>query len=190
MFIVISIYAQNMIQVLSKMIRNIIIFILLFPPIHSFKSVANDDTEYIRLLKLEHKALKNSAGYVNLYDLTGRKDCNKTRIKYLGIIHTNKGKSYKILTSFFVFRTAASCHGTSRIKIFDLQNRFIGEYNVGMPEALPDFLKDNKLVFSKTLDNCNPRRRLSINFRNGLPKILRIPCSKTEGDIAGFSNGN
>lgn len=172
------------------MILNTTIVSISFLLLSSFTSSNNDDEEYNKLLRLERKALQNSIGNIYVYNLTGRKDCNKTRIKYLGVVHTNKGNSYKILTSFFVFSTASTCRGTSRIKIFDMRNRFIGEYNVGMPDALPNLLRGNKLVFSKTFDDCNPRRRLSINFSNGLPKTLVMPCSKIEGGIAGFSSGN
>jgi len=156
----------------------------------SFTSTANngDDDEYFKLLRLEQRALRNGVGKAYIYDLTGRKECNKTRIKYLGIVRTKQGKQYKILSSFFVFSTASSCRGTSRIKLFDMQNKFIGEYNMGMPDALPDALRNNKLVFSKSQDNCIPRKKLSINFGNGIPKTLTIPCSKSDGEIGYFSS--
>jgi hypothetical protein len=55
-------------------------------------------------------------------------------------VHTKQGKRYKILTLFFVFSASSTCHGTSSIKVFDMKNRYIGEYYVGMPEGLPDIL--------------------------------------------------
>ncbi len=172
----------------SYTIQLITLFILVSTTASAFSNFTGDE-EYIKLIKLERKALLNGICKTYISDLIGRKGCNKTKIKYLGIVHTRKGKHYKILTSFFVFSTASSCRGTSRIKIFDMQNKFIGEYNVGMPEVLPDILRDNKLVFSKLFDKCNPKKRLSINLRNGLPKILSAPCDKIDGGISGFSSG-
>jgi hypothetical protein len=156
----------------------------------SFRTIDKAASEYSELQKLEHRALKNAAGKIYVSDLTGREDCNKTRIKYLGIIHTNKGKSYKVLTSFFVFSASSTCHGTSSIKIFDMKNRYVGEYYVGMPDGLPDILRKNKLVYSKSSEDCNLRKTRTINLRNGLLKHFFIPCSKNGGDEYSFSSKN
>lgn len=166
----------------------LIILLILVSTTHTAFANFNDDEEYIKLIKLERKALSNGIGKTYISDLTGRKDCNKTRVKYLGIVQTKRGKQYKILSSFFVFSAAATCHGTSRIKIFDLQNRYIGEYNMGMPEALPNVVNNNRLVFPQSKDSCTPRKKLSINFSNGIPKALIIPCSKSGGEIGYFSS--
>ena len=145
-------------------------------------------SEYFRLQNLEYKALRNRAGKAYVVDLTHKEGCNKTRVQYLGVAHTKKGKSYKILTSFFVFSASATCHGTSRIKIFDMKNRYVGEYNVGMPEALPDALKDNKLLYLENSDDCNLRTTRSISLHDGLPKRFFIACSKNGGDEYVFSS--
>lgn len=154
--------------------------------------IINDkvSSEYTELQKLEYRALRHTAGNSYVYNLTGRKDCNKTRVNYLGTVKTRKGKRYKILTSFFVYSASATCHGTSSIKIFDMKNRYIGEYNVGMPDGLPDILKDNKLLYIKNSIDCNLRRTGSINLRNGLPENIFIPCSKNGGDLYYFSSLN
>jgi hypothetical protein len=165
---------------------SIVYFILL----SSFKTIDKGASEYSELQKLEHRALKSAVGKIYVYDLTGRADCNKTRIKYLGIIHTRKGKSYKILTSFFVFSASSTCHGTSSIKIFDMKNRYVGEYYVSTPDGLPDILGKNKLLYSKNSEDCNLRKTRSINLRNGLPKLFFIRCSKYGGDEYSFSSGN
>jgi hypothetical protein len=171
------------------MIRYLITLLILFVLVSSFTGT-DDCNEYAELRRLEHKALRSTIGKVYEYDLTGRKGCNKTRIKYLGTVHTKQGKSYKILTSFFVYRAAITCHGTSSIKIFDRHNRYVGEYNVGMPESLPDALRDNKLLYLKNSENCNLRKIRSINLSNGLPKRFFIPCSNNEGDEYSFSSEN
>ncbi len=173
-----------------KLIRNTMTLIIFFLLISSFTSIDKGYTEYAKLLELEHRALQNTIGKVYVYDLTGRKDCNKTRIKYLGVVHTNRGKRYKILTSFFVFSASSTCHETSKIKIFNMENQYIGEYYVGMPESLPDILRNNKLLYSKNSADCNLRKTRYINLRNGLPKMFFIPCSKNGGDKYSFSSGN
>ncbi len=169
----------------SYTIKLITIFILISTSTIAFSNFT-DDEEYIKLIKLEQKALLNGIGKTYIYDLTGRKDCNKTRIKYLGIARTKRGKQYKILTSFFVFSTASSCRGTSKVKIFDMQNRYIGEYYMGMPDALPVAFSNNRLIFLKANDSCTPRKKIIINFSNGIPKALTFPSSRPGGEISYF----
>ncbi len=156
----------------------------------SFTPAANETSEYDRLQKLEYEALLDTVGKISVVDLTHREWCNKTTVKYLGVVHTKGGKSYKILTSFFVFSASATCHGTSRIKIFDMKNRYVGEYNVGMPEGLPDILKNNKLLYLENMDDCDLRKTRSIDLSNGLPKQFFVACSKNGGDIYTFSSGD
>lgn len=172
------------------MIRHFTIVVLVFLLTNSFVSKDSETSEYSRLQKLEYQALRNKAGQVYLRDLTHKEGCNKTKVQYLGVAHTKSGKSYKILTSFFVFRASSTCHGTSRIKIFDMKNRYVGEYNVGMPEALPDMLKDNKLLYLENSDDCNLRMTRSIDLHNGLPKRFFIACSKHGGNEYVFSSGD
>jgi hypothetical protein len=156
----------------------------------SFVTKDKELSEYSKLQKLEYQALRNTISKVYSIDLTHKVGCNKTKVKYLGIAHTKKGKSYKILTSFFVFSAGSTCHGTSRIKIFDMNNKFIGEYNVGMPEALPDALKDNKLLYLKNSIDCDLRMTRSIDLHNGLPKKFFIACTNKGGDEYVFSSGD
>ena len=172
------------------MIRRLTILSMFFLVLSSFITKGKEPSEYSRLQKLEYQALRNTAGKVYIIDLTKKEGCNKTRVQYLGVAHTNKGKSYKILTSFFVFSASSTCHGTSSIKIFDMKNRYIGEYYVGMPEALPDTLIDNKLLYLKNSEDCNLRITRSIDLHNGLPKRFFIPCSKNGGDEYFFSSGD
>lgn len=156
----------------------------------SFIAKGKEPSEYARLRKLEFQALRNTVGKVYIRDLTGKEGCNKTRVQYLGIAHTTKGKSFKILTSFFVFSASATCHGTSSIKIYDMKDRYIGEYYVGMPGALPDALKNNKLLYLNNSDDCNLRITRSIDLHKGLPKSFFIACSKNGGDECVFRSGD
>lgn len=158
----------------------------------SFVAINDECPECIQLEKLELKALRaNTIGKEYTYDLSGLKNCNKTSIKYLGIISTNKGKQYKVLTSFFVFKTHVDiCHGNSYIKIYDMKNRYIGQYYVGTPDNLPDYLKNNRLLYSVNSKDCNLRKTRVIDCSKGLPRQFFISCSKNGGDIYRFSRGD
>jgi hypothetical protein len=168
------------------MINNILIYAFL---VSASTPVDKVTSEYDQLQQLEQRALRNRPGKVYVVDLTHRDWCNKTRVSYLGVVHTRQGRSYKILTSFFVFSASATCHGTSRIKIFDMQNRYIGEYNVGMADVLPDILKKNQLLYLKNTEGCNMRKTRSIDLSHGLPKHFFLPCSKNGGDQYTFDSG-
>jgi hypothetical protein len=170
------------------MMRNTITWLILLMLVSSFTSRHKGADEYSQLLKLEHNALLSTVGKVYIVDLTGRKGCNKTRIKYLGVVHTKNGKSYKVLTSFFVFSSGATCHGTSRIKFCDMKNRYIGEYNVGMPESLPDVLTNNKLFYLRNSEDCNMRKTRYINLSRGIPKMIFIPCNEKGGEAFSFTS--
>ena len=165
---------------------SLLLFVAVF--LSSFSKTDKGALEYVKLLKLEQLALKaNIIGKSYEYDLTGIKPCNKTEIKYLGIVKTKKGKKYKILTSFFVFTTSKDmCHGTSDIKIYDMNNRYVGGYYVGSPVSLPDALRKNKLIYLENWQECNLRKTGVINLSNGLPKSFFIPCSEKGGDIYSF----
>ncbi|MFT3823956.1 MAG: hypothetical protein QM731_08545 [Chitinophagaceae bacterium] len=157
----------------------------------SFVFVDKVSSEYSKLQQLEQLALKSPVGKEFIVDLTGKRGCNETRVKYLGIARTCKGRRYKILTSFFVFSTSADmCHGTSNIKIYDMKNRFVGEYYVGMPEGLPDTLLNNKLLYLDNSGDCSLRKERLIDLSNGLPKSFYIRCTNNGGDIYSFSSGN
>ncbi|MBS1512075.1 MAG: hypothetical protein JST86_14600 [Bacteroidetes bacterium] len=171
-------------------IRNIIILTLYFFIGNSFTNIDKGDAEYAKLQKYERRALHHAAGKLYTYNITGRKYCNKTKIKYLGIVHTSRGKRYKILTTFFVFSAASTCHGSSAIKIFDMKNRYVGAYILGMPDDLPDTLVKNTLMYLNNSEDCNLRKTRTINLNYGLPRTFFIPCSKSGGDIYSFSSGD
>lgn len=156
----------------------------------AFITKDKDLSEYSKLQNLEYQALNGSAGKAYTVDLTHKKGCNKTRVHYLGIVHTTNGRSYKILTSFVVFSAASNCHGSSHIKVFDIRNRYIGEYRVGMPEDLPDTMKDNKLFYFKSTEDCMLKTTRSIDLHKGLPKKIFINCSKNESNEHTFSSGD
>ncbi len=135
----------------------------------------NNDIDFNKLLKLRIEVLlKNKIGKAFQYNLNCDKSCNKTTLTYLGIITTNKNKQYKILNSFFV--SGYSCRGTSRICIYNLQNQYLGNYYMGMPENLPDAVKENCLVYNKENSECVSRKGTKISFKYGVPKQFFLDC--------------
>jgi hypothetical protein len=145
--------------------------------------------EYRKLSKMKLKALHCSIGTQIEWDITRRSNCNRSKIKYLGIVETNKGTRYKVLTVFFVFSTASNmCHGMSSIQLYTLADRYVGEYNVGMPEALPDTLASGRLRYLASSDDCSSRTERVVDLNPGLPKSFFIPCSGQTGDLVYFSS--
>ncbi len=177
-----------------KTICKLILIVLCLLTLNSFAIIDDKCPECNKLPKLELKTLRaNIIGKEYTYDLSGVKDCSKTKIKYLGIVHTNRGKTYKVLTSFFVFKTSIDmCHGTSNIKIYDMKNRYVGQYYVGDPESLPDCLRKNKLLYLEDSKHCYLRKTRIINLNRGLPKEFFIPCTEDKGhkwgDVYTFSS--
>lgn len=165
-----------------------ITLLILILTLSSYKKEKKFASEYEQLVKLELLALKReNIGQAYKYDLTHKKDCNKTTIKYLGKIKTISGKQYKVLSSFFAYTAASTCHGTSNIKFYDTNNRFIGKYSVGMPDDLPSKISKNKFLHWINSEDCNQRKGFFINFHKGLPNYFFLPCSKNGGDECYFS---
>lgn len=170
-------------------IHSFIILILSIIILSSFAGNDKYSMELAKLQKYESLALKKGIiGKEYVYNLTNKKGCNNTTIKYLGIIKTKNGIQYKVLSSFFVFSANIICHGTSNIKIYDLKNKYLGNYYVGMPSDLPDKITENKLICWSNSTECNYRNSFSVNFENGLPKKFFLPCTKNGGDECFFSS--
>lgn len=109
----------------------------------------------------------------------------ETHLRYLGQITSKRGKSYKIMNSVCLW--GLSCRATSRILVFDSQNRWVGEYYVGMTDELPNKLSNGKLIFTNTnRGDCDKRLVTIVNLNNGLPKQFFLKCKGDFGDIYTF----
>lgn len=158
----------------------------------SFKPYDEEDRNVEKFRKLKLHALKNGEpGKDYTYNLTGIKFCNNSNIKYLGTAATATGKKYKILVTTYVFQTGKDmCHGASAIEIYDNSDRYLGQYPVGMPDDLPDELRENKLFYTSNSPTCDLRKEQSISLKNGLPKSFFTRCSSQGGNIFYFQGGN
>ena len=170
--------------------RYIIIFLGLVFNVTSnlFSQQIDNERSFDDLKQLRFKVIKDSViGKKYYYDFTKNANCNKTCISYLGQIKTDENRIYKILTCFYVH--GISCRGTSRIVIYDINNKYIGNYCVTMPSDLPDTIINNNLVYSKSNTDCRIRKGTIISLKNGLPRTFFIPCDKADsGDLYSFSN--
>lgn len=158
----------------------LIVSVVLISLSTSFGKERNEDDSIQKLKELRLTVLKKGViGKSFEFDLTQQEGCNKTKITYLGILTTSKQKKYKLLNSFWV--TGTSCRGISRLVIYDINNLYIGNYYFSMPYSLPDALKNNKIIYTKNLEDCDGRKGTEISFKNGLPKSF-IVC----GDQSSF----
>ena len=81
-----------------------------------------------------------------------------------------------------------SKRATSKILVFDLTNRYIGCYNVGMTYDLPEKIENSQIVFlhSKTND-CDNKNVTRLSFENGIPHEFFVECKDGYGDVYSFS---
>ena len=157
--------------------RPLLFIFLLFPIV--VKSQVNDDLIRQRVLQI---------GIVDSEFIFGKWNENgatETHLKYLGQITTKRGKSFKIMNSVWLW--GLSCRATSRILIFDYQNRYVGEYYVGMTYDLPNKLSSSKLIFTNTKrEDCDKKLVTIVNLQMGLPKQFFLKCKGDFGDIYTF----
>lgn len=144
------------------------------------KSQVNDDL-------IRQKVLH--AGIIDSEFIFGKwneKGGTETRLKYLGQVATKSGKSFKVMNSIWLW--GLSCRATSRILIFDYQNRYVGEYFVGMTYDLPNKLSDGKLLFKNNeRGDCDKKLVTVVDLKTGLPKQFFLKCKGDFGDIYSFS---
>jgi hypothetical protein len=109
----------------------------------------------------------------------------ETHLRYLGVIKSLNDE-YKIMTSSWFW--GQSKRATSKILVFDLTNRYIGCYNVGMTYDLPEKIENSQIVFlhSKTND-CDNKNVTRLSFENGIPHEFFVECKDGYGDVYSFS---
>lgn len=109
----------------------------------------------------------------------------ETHLKYLGRVKTNSGHTYKIITSFWIW--GLSHRATSRIVIFNGDNKYIGDYYLSTIYDLPDKLENGNLIFNNSGPDCDSKISTIIDLKNGLPKEFFRKCKGEYGDIYTFA---
>ncbi|MBE8725489.1 hypothetical protein [Flavobacterium hungaricum] len=168
---------------MSKTIFLKLFFILLFgmPKI----GTAQTKDEDIRLKVLR----KNSIGKEFVFGKWDERKWDKiegteTHLTYLGSVKTQKGKTYKIMNSVWIW--GLSCRATNRILIFNGKNQYIGNYYVTTETNLPTELKNGILIFRNTDPECNKRIISKVSLKNGLPITIFTECKNGYGDSFTF----
>lgn len=113
-------------------------------------------------------------------------DNTVTHLRFLGRIYTSEGKNYKILTS--IWKWGLSQRATSRILVYTDKNKYVGNYYLTTTDDLPNYIKNNKLVFINTGSGCDSKLVTYVSFDNGLPKEFFRKCKGSDGEIYTFSS--
>ena len=108
----------------------------------------------------------------------------ETHLKYLGQLITQKGQTFRIITSSWFW--GLSHRATSRILIFNDRNQYVGNYYVTMTTDLPTKMESGRLIFRNTNEDCDKNLVTTVNLKNGLPKQFFRKCKGQLGDIYSF----
>ena len=141
-----------------------------------------DDDKMIR-----QKVLKaDTVDSLFVFGKWSEKGSTETHLKYLGQLTTTQGKILKVMTSIWFW--GLSHRATSRILIFNENNQYLGNYNVGIVCNVPDQLVNGKLIFNPSkYGTCDRKAKEVISFQHGLPRQFFLKVQGNYGDIISFS---
>lgn len=108
----------------------------------------------------------------------------ETRLTYLGKVTTQKGQTFKIVNSIFIW--GLSQRATSRILVFNNADQYLGNYYLTTTSDLPSQMKNGRLLFKNTDSACDKKVITFINLRKGLPQQFFRKCTETVGDFYSF----
>ncbi|WP_123907058.1 hypothetical protein [Flavobacterium johnsoniae] len=145
---------------------------------------AQINDENIRLEVLH----KNVIGKEFVFGKWNDKGGTETHLMYLGSVKTEKGKTYKIMNSVWVW--GLSCRATSRILIFNGKNQYLGNYGLTTDAQLPTELNNGILIFRNLDPECDKKLVSKINFKKGLPQEFFRECNNKFGDSFIFDGEN
>lgn len=144
---------------------------LLFFSLYSFSQL-NESQKWQYVLKL------NKVDSTCTFGKWTQENEGETRLTYLGSVTTIKGKTFKIMTSVWIW--GYSHRATSRILIFNEKNQYVGNYYMTMISDLPNKLENGYLIFTnKDNNDCDKKPITKINFNYGLPKEFYLKCNDT-----------
>lgn len=137
------------------------------------------DDEKIRKDVLE----KNKIGETFVYGTWNGKGEDETHLRYLGTV-TDGSATYKLVTSCWIW--GHSKRATNRILIYDINNKYLGNYYLTMRCDLPKMINNNMLIFDRSqCDDCDDIQS-TVDFANGIPESFFINCNKNSGDVYSF----
>jgi hypothetical protein len=128
----------------------------------------------------------NRVGNTYIFDCSKKDDYDRTELTYLGKLKTKNGRVFKIVISRWYWGLAP--RATSRIVVFNDQNKYLGNYYVGMTYDLPCRIENNSLIFkNKSREGCDAAIVTRLSFAKGLPRQFFLECKDKMGDIYQFS---
>ena len=111
---------------------------------------------------------------------------DKTFVKYLGNIKTDRGEEFKVLSLARIW--GKNRHTTGVIYIYSYMNVFVGKYSLGSSSDLPEKIVNNQLVFTnRNKSDCDSKLITEVDFSKKIPKEIFLKCNDTSGDIYTFS---
>ena len=128
---------------------------------YSLGQVTDDNIRHVVL----SKGIRDS---LFIFDFSRPNDHNETQLKYLGTLKSKDGRIFKIMTYCWIW--GLSKRATSRILIYNNNDKFLGNYKLNMRNELPVKIEKNQLFFNVE-ENARPQR---ISFSKGLPKRIMI----------------
>ncbi len=129
---------------------------------------------------------KSVVGKTFTFGKWNEKGDDELQLTYLGTIKSKKA-TYKIMNSVWYW---GSGRATSRILIFDIQNKYLGEYYLTMDCEIPKKIKNNTLQFQSDCKENNQKSITNISFKEGIPKHLVVNYNGITNLIATFDNAN
>ena len=108
----------------------------------------------------------------------------ETHLQYLGQVTTKHGQIYKILNSMWFW--GLSHRATSRILVFNQDNKYVGNYYVTVTTDLPTKMKSGKLIFENTKEECDKKIKTIVDLKNGLPTQFFRKCKDKFQNIYSF----
>lgn len=114
---------------------------------------------------------------------------NTVELIYFGIVTTNGGATYKILTRIYTFGIGP--HHNNRVIIYNDKNQYVGQYHMYAGYDLPTKMINGVLYFNNNGDgSCDKGTRFKLDLKRGLPKEFFLPCRGNSGDFYSFSSGD
>ncbi|MCX2575366.1 hypothetical protein [Pedobacter sandarakinus] len=156
-----------------------LIILLLFKTLSKY---AQTNDENIRLLVFQKRVLNKTFVFGKWTENGG----TETQLTYLGEVKTKTGRNLKVVNSVWLW--GLSKRATSRILIFNNENKYLGNYLLTMIHELPNELTNGNLIFKNSVGDCEKNQTTAINLKNGLPKQLFRNCEKDEGDVFSFQS--
>ena len=171
-----NLYETKQLKILKKAMAILLLMIL------ATGSYSQVNDQAIRQIVLK-KEIKDSLYIFGKWD---GYEGTETHLKYLGILKTKNGQ-LKIMTSSWIWGN--SKRATNRILVFNVENKYLGNFKITMDWDLPKRITKNQLIFvNDDNEDCDKSLVAKISFDNGIPKEFFLRCRKDSGDFYFFDD--